>query len=115
MSHFTVGLIVTLILALSPIAQESESASLLRDITNLTEVERNDTLAAIVDSTQDHSCRAVTHSFIRGVDREGNLYVAVRCSEGVDYVLQINEARSGVMVCSVLELVAQMGCWTPLP
>lgn len=110
-----ISLIVALALALSIAVQESESASLLRAITTLTEVERNEVFAGIVDSTKDHSCRTVTHSLIRGVDSEENVYVTVRCGDGVDYQLQLNQARSGVMPCSVLELVAQTDCWKPLP
>ena len=98
-------------LAFTPSATaESET---IRQAVNLTELERNALFAGIVDSTKDHTCSKVTHSILRGVDDEGNLYVTVRCSDGGDYQLQLSDTRSGVLECSIVEGMFEIDCWKP--
>ena len=107
----TVGLIVaSALLSSSAFAQEP---SLLEVIRDLTETERNENFKQIIDSSGDHSCSEVTHSVIRGVDQFGDVYVTVRCSDGMDYALALSSDRSGVVACELLEAMTQLDCWHP--
>ena len=99
-----------LLVASATLAQEP---SLLEVIQNLTEAERHENFRQIVDSSADHSCSEVTHSVIRGVDPFGDVYVTVRCSDGMDYGLALSSGDSGVMACELLETVTQLDCWHP--
>ena len=87
----------------------------LAGVLALTETERNQSFAEVIESTEDnYACQRVTHSFVRGTDSAGNVYVAVRCEGGEDYNLSLSVSRSGVMPCKLLKVVAQLDCWKPL-
>ena len=110
-TKFPFGMIATsALLSFSAFAQEP---SLLEVIQDLTEAERNENFRQIVDSSADHSCSEVTHSVIRGVDPFGDVYVTVRCSDGMDYGLALSSGDSSVMACELLEAVTQVDCWPP--
>ena len=107
------GRVVAISSAIALSAVVATGSETIRRVIDMTERERNAAFAGIVDSTPDHACAKVTHSILRGIDDEGNIYVTVRCGDGADYQLQLSDTRSGVLECSIVETIARVRCWEP--
>ena len=85
-----------------------------------TETLRNMAFSVVVSSS-GKECLAVTHSFIRGADGDGTVYVGVRCKNGNDYlILESGEAGGAkILTCAQADAIMQslglsIGCWDPL-
>ena len=55
-------------------------------VTSISETLRNSALAISVNSA-DKDCPSISHSIIRGADKDGSVYITVRCRGGGDYMM----------------------------
>ena len=84
-----------------------------------TETLRNMAFSGVVSSS-GNECPTVTHSFIRGTDSEGTVYVGVRCQNRNDYLtLESGGGGTKILTCAQADAIMQsmglsIGCWNPL-
>ena len=67
----------------------------LQKMKSYTEVMRNLAYRGVIIST-GNECYEVTHSFVRGADSEGTVYVTVRRRDGEDYLIMGKQPGAGV-------------------
>ena len=89
----------------------------------LTESDRHLIYPMVVESA-GFKCSKVTHSFIRGTDDSGTVFVAVRCENGRDYIYMeggsIEPGSSRILPCNLANTIMmkgkyKLGCWDPIP
>ncbi len=113
-----VVLALTFSISQLPAAGNSEKMKQMR---GYNETIRSLAWQGVIISTGEQ-CSEVTHSFIRGEDTDGTVYMTVRCRNGDDYMIMeggdIGEG-SRVLTCSEAQAIMRgMGitdnCWLPL-
>ncbi len=73
------------------------------------------TFRSIITSTGERTCRSVSRTFFMGTNRNGGDYFAVRCDNGTDYLVMIENSdgmRSSVVPCARLKTFGAE-CWEP--
>ena len=70
--------------------------------------ERCEMLCAVVNSA-GFSCSKVTMTLYKGVDKKGDGYWAVTCSNGVGYMIRIDNTARGQTTVLPCSLVRQLG------
>ena len=91
-------LLVSIMLCASALAAEE---SKLDEMQGYTETMRHFAFSLVVSSV-GFECGMVTHSFIRGSDPDGMVYVAVRCGDGNDYLIMESRDKnqSRILTCA---------------
>ena len=88
-----------------------------------TESDRHLMYPMVVESA-GFKCSMVTHSFIRGTDKSGTVYITVRCKNGRDYLFMeggsIEPGSARVLPCNLantkmMKEISRLGCWDPIP
>ena len=84
------------------------------------EIQRNLAFGMLVMSS-GAICNRVTHSFVRGEDDAGVVYITIRCQDGEDHLILEGGERKGatVLTCAQAAVIMQglglpTSCWIPL-
>ena len=101
-------------------ASANASDTHLNKMRGYTEMLRNLAFQGVIASSGSE-CSGVTHSFIRGADPDGMVFIAARCRGGDDYMIMEDGKKKGstILTCDqAAEIFARMGvfdnCWMPL-
>lgn len=77
------------------------------------EILRNQAFAISISSA-GKNCPSVSHSFIRGVDKNGLVYITARCKGGADWLLMEGGGKKGrILSCALWKAISKTSCWTP--
>ena len=101
-------------------ASAKGDGSHLEKMRGYTEKMRNMAFSVVVTSSGSE-CNTVTHSFVRGEDETGIVFITVRCQGGRDYMIMESGIRGGskTLTCEQVAIVQQSfglpeSCWLPL-
>lgn len=82
-------------------------------LSKMSETDRNSALAGLIKRS-DEPCGRITKSFFQGLDKSGNAFWNVRCSNKKAFVVMIYNDATGstkILECSVLKAVAGVECF----
>ena len=88
-------------------------------VTSISETLRNSALAISVNSA-GKDCPSMSHSIIRGADKDGSVYITVRCRGGGDYMMIEGGGATGrILSCAQANAISaslnlENNCWMPL-
>ena len=116
--------LIPLIVLSAPAFSEEIEITRLEYLRTYAESERHLVYQVMVESA-GFKCKKVTHSLIRGMDKsDETVFVAVRCDNGVDYLVvhggrNNKPGQDSVITCySAVAMMREAGlqasCWSPL-